>query len=208
MDSNYYLNPFFLIICRFLKNHSFDRLKYHSDELIVITNTGLKKMGKKKSQQIQKEAETLGFKNFQKYTFFGQRKGGAVFKKDTRRHTFKHNMPGFLIRIIEWLESIDPSTQESESGGGRNITFYLLSPQAGVYIEVDDKIAGALDIPGNHVYKMDIYGQNEDLVRQIVKTINDQWKEGIIAHLDLNKIEKKFKISSDDVINSWNQFLT
>lgn len=165
-------------------------------------------MGKKKSKEIQKEAEKLGFKNLQKYTFYGRRKGGAVFFKDRKKHTFKHNVPGFIIRIIEWLESIDPSTQESEAGGGRNITFYLLSPQAGVYIEVDDKIAGALDIAGNHVYKMDIYGQNEDLVRQIVKIMNDQWKEGIIAHLDLKKIEKKFKISSDDVINSWNQFLT
>ncbi|GAG76723.1 unnamed protein product, partial [marine sediment metagenome] len=86
--------------------------------------------------------------------------------------------------------------------------FYLLSPQAGVYIEVDDRISGALDIPGNHVYKMDIYGKNEDLVGQIVKMTNDQYKEGIIAHLDMKKIEKKFKISSDDVINSWNQFLT
>ena len=165
-------------------------------------------MGKKKSKKIQKEAEILGFKNLQKYTFFGRRKGGAIFFKDTKKRTFSHNIPGFIIKIIEWLESIDPSTQASESGGGRNITFYLLSPQAGVYIEVDDKIAGALDIPGNHIYKMDIYGQNEDLVRQIVKIINDQCKEGIIAHLDLKKIEKKFKISSNDVINSWNQFLT
>ena len=165
-------------------------------------------MGKKKSKKIQKEAEVLGFKNMQKYTFFGQRKGGAILKTDTKAHTFKHNMPRFIIKITEWLESIDPSTQESESGGARNITFYLLSPQAGVYIEVDDKIAGTLDIPGNHVYKMDIYGQKEDLVRQIVKIVNDQWKEGIIAHLDLKKIEKKFKISPDDVINSWNQFLT
>jgi len=165
-------------------------------------------MGKKKSKQIIKEAETLGFKNLQKYTFFGQRKGGAILKTDTKSHTFGHNVPRFIIRIVEWLNSIDPSTQESETGGGRNITFYLLSPQAGLYIEVDDKIAGALDIPSNHVYKMDIYGQNEDLVRQTVKILNDQWKEGIIAHLDLKKIEKKFKISSDEIINSWNQFLT
>ncbi len=165
-------------------------------------------MGKKKSKKIQKEAEILGFKDLQKYTFFGRRKGGAIFFKDTKKRTFSHNIPGFIIKIIEWLESIDPSTQASESGGGRNITFYLLSPQAGVYIEVDDKIAGALDIPGNHIYKMDIYGQNEDLVRQIVKIINDRCKEGIIAHLDLKKIEKKFKISSNDLINSWNQFLT
>jgi hypothetical protein len=165
-------------------------------------------MGKKKSKKIQKEAEILGFKDLQKYTFFGRRKGGAVIKKDTKKRTFSHNMPGFIIRIIQWLENIDPSTQETDAGGGRNVTFYVLSPQAGVYIEIDDKIAGALDIPGNHVYKMDIYGKNEDLVRQIVKITNDQFKEGIIAHLDFKKIEKKFKISSDDVINAWNQFIT
>jgi len=165
-------------------------------------------MGKAKSKKIKKEAEILGFKNLQKYTFFGQRKGLAILKTETKKHTFRHNMPKFIIKIIEWLESIDPSTQESDAGGGRNVTFYLLSPQAGVYIEVDDRIAGTLDIPRNHVYKMDIYGKNEDLVKQIVKITNDQWKEGVIAHLDFKKIEKKFKISSDDVINSWNQFLT
>ena len=166
------------------------------------------KMGKKKSKEIQKKAETLGLKNLQKYTFFGQRKkGAAILKTETKKHTFRHNMPKFLIKIIKWLESIDPSTQETDAGGGRNVTFYLLSPQKGVYIEVDDRIAGALDIPRNHVYKMDIYGQNEDSIRQIVKMVNDQWKEGILAHLDLKKIEKKFKISSEEVISSWNQFL-
>ena len=165
-------------------------------------------MGKKKSKQIIKEAEILGFKNLQKYTFFGQRKGGAILKTDTKGHTFKHNVPGYIIRLIQLLESIDPSTQESESGGSRSSTFYLLSPQAGVYVEVEDKIAGALDIPSNHVYKMDIYGKNEDSVRQIIKLFNDQWKEGIIAHLDLKKIEKKFNISPDEVTKSWNKFLT
>jgi hypothetical protein len=165
-------------------------------------------MGKKKLKEIQKEVETLGLKNLQKYTFFGQRKGGTVLKTETKKHTFRHNMPNFIIKIISWLESIDPSTQETDAGGGRNVSFYILSPQGKVYIEVDDKIAGALDIPKNHVYKMDIYAQNEDSVRQIVKMVNDQWKEGIIAHLDLNKIEKKFKISSEDIKNSWNQVLT
>ncbi len=165
-------------------------------------------MGKKKAKEIQKKAETLGLKNLQKYTFYGQRKGGAILKTETKGHKFRHDVPNFIIKIIDWLVSSDPSTQETDAGGGRNVTFYLISPQAGIYIEVDDRIAGALDIPRNHVYKIDIYGQNEDSVRKILKMINDQWKEGIIANLDLNKIEKKFKISSDDVINSWNQFLS
>jgi hypothetical protein len=183
-------------------------LNITSIELIIIINKEGKKMGKKKSKMIIKEAETLGFKNFPKYTFFGQRKGGALFKTDTKGHIFKHNVPRFIIRMVDWLESIDSSTQGSESGGARNITFYILSPQVGIYLEVNDSIAGALDIPGNHVYKMDIYTQSEVLVKQIVKDINDQWEEGILAHLDLKKIEKKFKVSPDDVTNAWNKFLT
>ena len=165
-------------------------------------------MGKKKAKEIQKKAETLGLMNLQKNTFFGQRKGGAILKTETKGHTFRHNVPNFVIEIINWLVNSDPSTQETDAGGGRNVTFYIISPQSGIYIEVDDRIAGSLDIPRNHVYRMDIYGQNEDSVRQIIKMVNDQWKDGIIANLDLKKIEKKFKISSDDIINAWNQFLT
>ncbi|MFX1388744.1 MAG: hypothetical protein ACFE9Z_01620 [Promethearchaeota archaeon] len=164
-------------------------------------------MGKKKSKEIQKKAETLGLKSLQKYTFFGQRKGAAILKTETKKHTFRHNVPNFLIKIIKWLNSSDPSTQESDAGGGRNVMFYLISPQTGVYIEVDDRIAGALDIPKNHVYKMDIYGKNKDTIREIVKMVNDQWKDGILNHLDLKKIQKKFNISSEDLISSWNQFL-
>ena len=106
--------------------------------------------------------------------------------------------------------SIDSSTEQSEagSGSGRKITFYVLSPQAGIFIEVDDQIAGMMDIPENHIYKMDIYTQNVDLVKQCVKIINEQWEDGIIPQLDLGKIEKKFKVSAEEVINGWNQYLT
>lgn len=119
-------------------------------------------------------------------------------------------MPKIIIRITSWLLSIDSSTEQSElgTGGGRKITFYVLSPQAGLFIEMYDQIAGMIDIPANHVYKMDIYTQNVDLVKDIVKIVNEQWDDGILLNLDFDKIEKKFKISAEDVTNGWKQFLS
>ena len=119
-------------------------------------------------------------------------------------------MPKLIIRITTWLLSIDTSTEQSEqgTGSGRKITFYVLSPQAGIFIELYDQIAGMIDIPANHIYKMDIYTQNVDLVRQIVKLVNEQWEDGIIAQLDFGKIEKKFKVSAEEVTNGWKQFLS
>lgn len=119
-------------------------------------------------------------------------------------------MPKLIIRIANWLINIDTSTEQSElgSGSGRKITFYVLSPQAGIFIEVDDQIAGMIDIPENHVYKMDIYTQNGDLVKQVVKIVNEQWEDGIIANLDFGKIGKKFKVSAEEVTKGWNQYLS
>ena len=126
-------------------------------------------------------------------------------------------MPKLIIRIANWLINIDTSTEQSElgSGSGRKITFYVLSPQAGIFIEVDDQIAGMIDIPENHVYKMDIYTQNGDiytqngdLVKQLVQIVNEQWDDGILAHLDFGKIEKKFKVSAEEVTKVWSQYLS
>ena len=65
-------------------------------------------MGKKKSKIIIKEAERLGFKDFQKYTFFGQRKGGAVIKKLTALSELQKEIVqrlGFDERIYLQLET-------------------------------------------------------------------------------------------------------
>ncbi len=168
------------------------------------------KIGKKATKKILNEVIQLGLKDSPKYTFYGKRKGGSIIKTETKGHIFSHNVPKLIIRITNWLIDIDASTEQSESGSGsgRKITFYVLSPQAGIFIEVDDQIAGTLDIPGNHVYKMDIYTQNADLVKQVVKIINEQWDDGIIPHLDFGKIEKKYKVSTEEVTNGWNQFLS
>lgn len=83
-----------------------------------------------------------------------------------------------------------------------------MSSQLGTYVELADKIAGAIaPNPGNHVTKIDIYTNNEEHVRTIVGNMNALWDDGIVPHLDLKKLEKKYKIGRDDIINAWNAFL-
>jgi hypothetical protein len=57
------------------------------------------------------------------------------------------------------------------------------------------------------VNKIDIYTNNQDYVKAIVKGINDIWDDGILSHLNIKKIEKKFKVKGEDIINAWNSFL-
>jgi len=40
-----------------------------------------------------------------------------------------------------------------------------------------------------------------------VKILNDQWPDGMLNHMDLQKIEKKFKVKGNDVENAINEFL-
>jgi len=83
-----------------------------------------------------------------------------------------------------------------------------LAPQINVYVEILDKISGYFAYSeDNHVNKIDIYTNNQDYVKAIVKGINDIWDNGILSHLNIKKIEKKFKVKGEDIINAWNSFL-
>ena len=153
-------------------------------------------MGKK----LKKQAINSGMTNLPKYTFFGKPKGLKM--------KFSKYKPKFVLAIRDWMRSVDPSAAEDESGGGRNNTFYLLSTQMGLYLEMPDKIAGfAVVNPDNHAMQIDIYTQNEEYVRTIVNIINDIWSDGILAHLNLQKLEKKFKVSGSDIEQAWRNFL-
>ncbi len=148
----------------------------------------------------KKEATNLGLMQAPKYTFYGRPAG--------LKQQFNRVKPKFVREILKWLKQNDPAMMENTSGGGRNNTYYLLSPQLGVYIEVLDRMAGALvPNPGNHVNEMNIYTNNADLVKQIIQIWNSRWEDGILPHLDMKKITKKYKVNENDVINAWKQFL-
>ena len=108
------------------------------------------------------------------------------------------------------MTSNDPSSKmdESFSGSGRSSGYYYIAPGINIYIEVADKTSGRnFRKEDNHVTKIDIYTSNEDHVRAIAKVINDIWDDGMVAHLNFNKFEKKFEVGKDDILSTWNTFL-
>jgi len=152
----------------------------------------------------KKEAMQLGLMNLPKYTLYAQPR-----KVKAKASKIK---PDIAYVVENWMTSIDPSTKMGESGGGRSSGYYYIAPGINIYVEVANKISGAITIVGahneeNHVTKIDIYTNNEDHVRAIAKDINALWDDEMIPHLNFQKLEKKFKVGKEEVINQWNAFL-
>lgn len=151
-------------------------------------------------KQVQIQAKQLGLTNLPKYTFYGRPK---KFKAK-----FSKIKPDFAYIVEDWMKSVDPSSIMSESAGARSSGYYYLAPQINVYVEIADKISGYLAYSeDNHVCKIDIYTNNEDHVRTLIRSFNAQWDDGIVPHLNLKKLEKKYKVKGEDIINAWNSFL-
>ena len=153
-------------------------------------------MGKK----VQSQAKQLGLTNQPQYTFYGQPKKMKV--------KFSKIKPDFAYIVEDWMKSVDPSTTTSESAHARSSDYYYLAPQINLYVEVNDKLSGFFAYSeDNHVCKIDIYTNNEDHVRTIIRSFNAQWDDGIVPHLNLKKLEKKYKVKGEDIVNAWNSFL-
>ena len=153
------------------------------------------------SWEIQKQAKELGLIDMPKYTFYAQpRKNKPMYSK------FK---PDIANLVEEWMKNLDSTTAIKETMlGPRSSCYYYLAPQLNVYVEILDKISGYFAwSEANHVNKIDIYTNNQDYVKTIVKGINDIWDGGILSNLNIKKIEKKFKVKGEEIINAWNSFL-
>ncbi|MHA1265238.1 MAG: hypothetical protein ACTSRS_08410 [Candidatus Helarchaeota archaeon] len=155
-------------------------------------------MGKK----VRKQAEASGLKN-QKHTILYAR--ARKF-----RTTFSKYVPDCADAIRDYLTLQDSTLLQGKSGGGRNSTYYYLAPQIHVYVELLDKTSGfAVVNPSNHAIQINIWTDNEDYVRGIANAVNSCWADadGILAHMDWKKIEKKYKVNRDDCIAEWKKWL-
>jgi len=155
-------------------------------------------MGKK----LQKEAKKLGLTNLPKYTFYAQPR--------KIKWKFSKTKPDIAYELENWMTSNDPSSKmdESMSGSGRSSGYYYIAPGINIYVEVADKTSGRnFRSEDNHVNKVDIYTNNEDHVRAIAKVINAIWDDGMVAHLNFEKFEKKFEVGKKDILSTWNAFL-
>ena len=153
------------------------------------------------SWEAKSQAKKLGFIDLPRYTFYAQPKKFKVM--------FSKFKPDIAYIVEDWMKNLDSTTIASESAlGARSSGYYYLAPQIKVYVEILDQISGYFaHTEDNHVNKIDIYTDNQDYVKAIVKDINDIWDDGILSHLNIKKIEKKFKVKGEDIINAWNSFL-
>lgn len=152
-------------------------------------------------KEAQSQAKKLGMMSKPQYTFYySPRKVKAKFSKIK---------PDVAYLIEDWIKQIDPSAIISEAAtGGRSSKFFYLSLQANIYVEILDKISGYVAYStDNHVNKIDIYTDNQDYVKAIVQGINNIWEDGILNNLRLKKLQSKFKVNSEDIINAWKSFL-
>ena len=151
-------------------------------------------------KQVQKRAMQLGLTNQPVYTFYARpRKIKAKFSKIK---------PDIAYTIENWMNSADTSAVMSESMGGRSSKYFFLASELKTYVELVDRLSGAFAYSEeNHACKIDIYTNNEDHVRAIVKGINELWDDGIVAHLNLKKLESKYKVRGEDIINAWKTFI-
>ncbi|MFX1427369.1 MAG: hypothetical protein ACFFBE_13015 [Promethearchaeota archaeon] len=153
-------------------------------------------------KNVQREAMQLGLTKLPKYTFYTQpRKVKAKYSKVK---------PDIAYTVENWMTNIDPSIKMSESGG-RKSGYYYLAPGINTYVEVQSKMFAksrfTMYNADKQVTKFDIYTDNEDHVRTLAKDINAIWDDGMVPHLNYEKLEKKFKVGKEDIISTWNSFL-
>lgn len=139
-------------------------------------------MGKK----VRKRAGELGLTKLRMTILYARpRKMRMIFSK---------YVPDTADAIRDYVSTLDPSFVQSSSGGGRNNTYYYLAPQANLYVEVADKATGfALPNPANHAIQINIFSDNDEHIREIADAVNQQFADGILAHMDWKKTEKNSK---------------
>ncbi len=152
-------------------------------------------------KRTQKEAMQLGLTNLPKYTFYAQPRKIKVKLSKIK--------PDSAYLLENWMKSVDPSAKMDENAKyGYKSEYYYMAPEKNIYVEIAMNLAkGFVYNEDSHVYKIDIYTNNEEHVRAIAKDINAIWDDGILNHLDFKKLKKKYKVEKEDVINQWNAFL-
>jgi len=151
--------------------------------------------------KIRKQANNLGLTKLRMTLLYARPKKVRLI--------FSKHKPDVADVIQDYMKLIDPSFVESSSGGARHSTYYCLAPQEKFYVEIVDKAAGFIVAnSANHALQINIFSDNDEYIRGIANTVNQQWEDGILPNMVWEKIEKKYKIKREDAISTWNRFLT
>jgi hypothetical protein len=156
-------------------------------------------MGKK----LRKQAKKLGFLDYPKTVLYsGSSELVAGFKWGSMT-----SIPIWAGHLENFINNLDPSSKNDISKPDRNKILFFLAPNLHIYIEIDAKISGFLDIKKNHVQQINIFSRDNKYVNEIAQIINRSYNEGILNEVDWQKVANKFNINQDSEIQVWENLL-
>lgn len=123
---------------------------------------------------------------------------------------FSRSKPDLADVIRDHINLKDPSFVQDLSGGGKNNTHHYLSQKMNLYVELLDRVKGwgpSMMSPTNHLIQISIFTNSYEVVRDIAQALNKVWEDGMLAHIDWNKMEEMYKIHRADYITTWNAVL-
>lgn len=150
--------------------------------------------------KVQKQAQQIGFTKFRLVQLYGRPR--------RIRRTFSKVIPDLVDAIRDYIAMQDAAVIMDKSGGGRNFSFHILSQKAQIFTEAIIKMAGfaAID-PSNYAMQINIYSNNDQIVRGIANAVNTLYEDGMLAHLEFNKFENKYQVKQEAIIAEWKKWL-
>ncbi len=150
--------------------------------------------------KVQKQAIQLGLTQLRLTTLYAHAR--------TSRLTYSKSVPDTADIIRDIIKFQDPNFVQDRTGSVKDEVYYYLSQQAQIYVEVFHKVDGFnFRTPTNHLNKANIYCNNEEMIRAIAHAINNVFEDGMLAHMDWPKFEKKYKVQAEDCIAEWKKWL-
>jgi hypothetical protein len=153
--------------------------------------------------KVQKQAQQLGFINARHIILYARPR--------KLRMTFSKSVPDVVDAIRDYIALQDSTLTIDKSGGGRNISFYILAPKAQIYVEAIIDMKGAIVVKAvntsNMAIQINIYSNNDEYIRGIANAVNILYEDGMLAHLEFNKFEEKFLVKQEDLIAEWEKWL-
>jgi len=157
-------------------------------------------MVKVMGSKVQKQAQQLGLNKARQIVLYARPR--------KLRMTFSKSVPDVVDAIRDYIAMQDATLTLDKSGGGRNFSYYILAPKAQIYIEAITKMAGLMAVDtSNMAMQLNIYSNNDQHVRGIANAVNVLYEDGMLAHLEFNKFEKKYSVKQEAIIAEWRKWL-
>jgi hypothetical protein len=155
---------------------------------------------KKVGSKCQKQANQLGLTQLRLTTLYAHSK--------TQRLTYGKSVPDTADIVRDLINLEDTTFIQDRAGNPKDEIYYYLSQKAQIYVEIFHKLAGFnFKPPTNNVNKINIFCNNEGMIRKIAQTINNVFEDGMLAHLDWKRFEEKYKVKAEDITAEWKKWL-